>query len=176
MAKAGRKREVNTNEAVDIAAMLLGQRAHKHVVKKTLQAHFKGRGGVSIKSLEVILTRAREKLAERDGVTRKELRCESRQFYEALITDERTPPLVRLRAQEALDKLYGLPLKASPGRPAEGGTTPPQPTPAPTPSDPLTPSPPPTLPDRIRKFDFAALRLAMLNVHQPAEGVDAQRN
>jgi hypothetical protein len=108
------KRTVNTDEAMQLAAIMLGQRAPKHIIRKTLNAHFRGkvpRGGISPRSFETILARARDHLASRDGITRKELRSESRQFYESIIADPDTKPAVKVRAQEAMDKLYGLQIR-----------------------------------------------------------------
>jgi hypothetical protein len=177
MAKAGRKREVNTDEAAEMTAIMLGQRAPKHVIKKALNSHFRARGGVSPRSFETILARAREMMLARDSSTRQELRTESRRYYESLLADKRVPWSVKVRAQQALDKLYNLPLRA-PARSPDGGSSPPAPRQPDPPTDPSSspPAPASTLPERVREFDFAALRLAMLNAHQPAEGVDAQRN
>ncbi len=65
---------------------------------------------MSPRSFENILARAREILLEADGKSRKELRNESRRFYEGVIADSETQRAVKVRAQEALDKLYGLPI------------------------------------------------------------------
>lgn len=105
------KPKYNTEEAVHMAAILLGQRMPKHVVRKALSSQFlPDEREINYRTFARIVSCARAQLVAGDGKSRKELRNESRQFYESAIADPMTPAVVRVRAQEALDKLYGLPI------------------------------------------------------------------
>jgi len=103
-----KKRTVNTEEAADLAHMLLQQRLAKHLIRKALVLQCNGRKPIAPRSFERIMARAREKLQADTGKSRKDMRQDSKSFYEGIIGDPRIPPAVRVRAQEALDKLYRL--------------------------------------------------------------------
>lgn len=107
--KPGPKPSVNTDDAAEIAAIILGQGLPKHVARKAIDDHFRGRKQrVSARSFESILSRARELIAASAGKSRRDMRNEARVRYESIIADPATLTKDRLRAQENLDKLMRL--------------------------------------------------------------------
>lgn len=119
------KPSIVTDENIELAVRLLDLGKRKSIIKvllraaiikshqeKTVQSGQKdGKRRdlrVSARSLETILSRARDRIVEEEGVSRRDQRIKSRRFYENIKADEEVPAKDRIRAQENIDKLLGL--------------------------------------------------------------------
>jgi hypothetical protein len=83
---------------------LLSRYAYKGEIKRLLKQRF----GISARSCERYLARARELLRERTGADLDEHRALSLGFYESVIRDPATTTREQLLAQKRIDKLLGL--------------------------------------------------------------------
>jgi hypothetical protein len=156
--KPGPEPTVNTEDAAEYAMRFLAGGGRKYLLHNELEKEFDHR--ISRKSYSRILTRARDLLVEEDGKTRKELRTASRRFYEAIRSDRAIPPAVRVRAQEAIDKLYGLPItRVIHSGTGEGGAIK-------TESNTTVE----VLAKHVQKFDFNALRNAIASAGAEESG------
>jgi hypothetical protein len=160
--KPGPKPTVNTEDAAEHAMRMIASGGAKCEIHSRLEKKLKRK--ISPMSYKRILVRARELLIDEDGRTRKELRTASRRFYEAIRSDRRIPPAVRVRAQEAIDRLYGLPItRVIHSGTGEGGAI--------KTENNTTVE---VLAKHVQKFDFDALRKAITS---SAEGAgDAANN
>jgi hypothetical protein len=97
---------------VELAYKMTCLRVPKCVVKEAVKIKARGLGVASMspRTFERLMSRVRERLEAESGKTRREMRGESARFYEAVIADAKTPTREKIRAQEALDKLFGLPI------------------------------------------------------------------
>lgn len=96
---------------VEYARQLLAGGAYKSTIAAALRAKF---GPLCARTVEVYLSRAREKIhaAAHDG--RVELRCESLAFYRSIIADPKADHRDKLKARERIDKLLALELRLPP--------------------------------------------------------------
>jgi hypothetical protein len=94
-------------ERATFTAFLLSRYAHKGEIKRLLQARF----GVSARSCERYLARARELLLAGSGAPLEEHRLQSYNFYVSVIRDPQATLREKLIAQKRLDKLLGLELR-----------------------------------------------------------------
>lgn len=93
-------------DRVERTRQLLAEGNRKHVIKKVLKQAY----GVSAATCERYLRRARDLILEETGKPASEHRADAFAFYETLKADKSLPAIVRLKAQERVDKLLALEL------------------------------------------------------------------
>lgn len=57
--------------------------------------------------IKTIITNAKGRMREAAGKSREDVKAEAIAFYEEMIRDESTDPVVKIKAQERLDKIFG---------------------------------------------------------------------
>jgi len=94
------------DERVAVCADMLARGFRNGAIKRRVAAFY----GCSPRSVERYLRRARDRLCEElDGEGgREEHRARSLDQYRMLLRDDGTTPVVRLKAQERIDKILGL--------------------------------------------------------------------
>jgi hypothetical protein len=104
--RPGRKTRNNDEiqRRVELAAILLGQRMLKHAVIAILKERF----GISARTCETLLARARELLVARSGKSHEEHFNEAAAYWLSILQDPRYDIYVKMRAEENLERLYGL--------------------------------------------------------------------
>jgi hypothetical protein len=91
-------------EQASYAAGVLARGAYKHEVFNLLRHKY----GVSTRTCESIVARARQALRERTGREREELRADSHAFYESVKRDPAASLHEKMYAQRCVDELLGL--------------------------------------------------------------------
>jgi hypothetical protein len=94
-------------DRVAFTAFLLSRYAHKGEIKRLLKARF----GVSARTCERLLARAREVLLKATGAPPEEHRLQSYSFYVSVLRDPAATLRERMLAQKRIDKLLGLELR-----------------------------------------------------------------
>jgi hypothetical protein len=110
-------------ERVAFTVFLLSRHARKSEIKRLLKARF----GVSARTCERLLARARGLLRESTGAPPQEHRLRSYAFYLSVIRDPAATLREKMLAQKRIDKLLGLELRGKavePGEGTEGGPDP----------------------------------------------------
>jgi hypothetical protein len=97
-------RQARWEERVNYACRVLGRRGYKH----ELFALLRNRYGISTRTCERVLARAREVMAQRAGKNRVEHRVDALSFYESVVRDPESTTAEKLHAQSRIDKLLGL--------------------------------------------------------------------
>lgn len=102
-----------TEEAVEMAAMMIARRYRKHDIYKHIRA--KAAKDLKIPAhkcsrevCEIVLKAARKLLAEKLNLDTLEVKSTSLAFYESVIADPTSTITEKLRAQENIDNLLGL--------------------------------------------------------------------
>lgn len=103
------------DERVEFTAFLLGQRLPKGEIKRLLMAKYKNAAGdaITARTCETYLSRARALLVEMTGRPKKEHVTDAAAFYLTTIQSSQSNVDQKLRAQDALVRLYGLEAPAS---------------------------------------------------------------
>lgn len=83
---------------------LLDLRTHVGAVKRVIAERY----GLSPRSVEPYLRRARVEKLEATGKPIEEHRSDSFAFYQAIVADPKAPVRDRIRAQQSIDRLLGL--------------------------------------------------------------------
>jgi ribosomal protein L23 len=78
------------------------------MTKSEIKAAINEKYGIEARQCEDYLSEAKKRACERTGKSRKALRNDSYALYMSIATDETAPPLVRIKAQERVDRLLGL--------------------------------------------------------------------
>jgi hypothetical protein len=107
-------RQARWEERINYACQVLGRRGYKH----ELFALLRHRYGISTRTCERILARARVVMAQRAGKDRAEHKVDALSFYESVVRDPGATTGERLHAQSRIDRLLGL---EAPQRLAHGG-------------------------------------------------------
>lgn len=102
--KKGRPSTVVTEDAIELALNMLRRGDLKYAIKNELRKKHR----CSARSLETVISRAREAFRKTEGKSRKEMRVNARDRYEAIIADPATSMRDKIRAQDSLCKLFGL--------------------------------------------------------------------
>lgn len=97
-----RKKQIE--ERVSIVADMLSRGFRDGQIKRRLAAFY----GVSTRTAQRDLARARDSLRTALGGTLEDHRATSLDFYRSLLRSDDTPAAVRVKAQEAIDRLLGL--------------------------------------------------------------------
>lgn len=110
----GKEATVCFDSIIEYAAERLAYSVRKYALKNELSlilyGEIKDKPGIPVKriasrSFERLLAKARTLLKERSLTCSKEAREESIGFYENMLADPETPPFVRIKARENLDKI-----------------------------------------------------------------------
>jgi hypothetical protein len=80
----------------------------RHRFKSTQIKAIRDEFGVSRRTAETYLSRARQEIRSLSDATWMEKREASYEFYLSIVMDETKPPNSRIKAQGAIDKLFGL--------------------------------------------------------------------
>jgi hypothetical protein len=102
-----RPTRADQEERCAFTAFLLSRYARKGEIKSLLKARF----GVSARTCERLLARARELLLEGTGASPEEHRLRAFSFYVSVIRDPASTLRERMLAQKRIDKLLGLELR-----------------------------------------------------------------
>ena len=101
-------------DVLEKAVYLVAQFKPRHIIRQELNAYVKDYLGeereMSFVTFGKILARARLMLRDKDLQSRKDMRLESKDFYLGVLADPTADLKSKLKAREALDKLYGLPM------------------------------------------------------------------
>ena len=111
MAARKTKSRTQAEKFVEMTAIWLGQVVPKHEVKRRLRQLFVADGvatGISGRTCEAYISRARQLLIERSKRTPRDLHIEAVAFYVALIKHPGSSEHARLKARERLDHLFVL--------------------------------------------------------------------
>lgn len=114
MKNPGRTSKTDLEQRIELTHRLLASRARKGDIKKTLIA----RWGVSARTAENYLARARERILADSQQPREQHRANAIAFYESIIGDMQASTRDRIKAQERMDRLLGL---EAPTRHVHGG-------------------------------------------------------
>lgn len=99
---------VVVQEVIEIVAELISVGMKKHAIKRWIEEHIFGSKKISIKSYEVIRTRAKKLLAENADITSEEHKSYSIDFYRQVVSNQNLPAQSRIRAMENLDDIFGI--------------------------------------------------------------------
>gem|GEM_PF-4399833 len=110
--KRGRPVTSVTDQAIAIAADGLARRKHKHQIIAEIEAALKH--PIGRKQREQILTLGRAVIINRESRDPDEERCQAIALYESIIRDAEADPRDRIKAQERLDRIYGIEAKFGP--------------------------------------------------------------
>jgi hypothetical protein len=91
-------------ERIEFTASLLSSGNRKGEIKRQLKARY----GVSARTCERYLSRARPLVRASLGVSLEEVRLQSYSFWSSIIRDSTAPLRFKMRARKRLDKLLGL--------------------------------------------------------------------
>lgn len=83
---------------------LLGKGAYDGEVKTVVAARY----GISRRTVERYLRRAREEMRAEIGRDKPDLQAESLEVYRSILMDEDAKPIEKIKARERMDKLLGL--------------------------------------------------------------------
>jgi hypothetical protein len=91
-------------QRIELVAIQLSKRLPKHTVKQNIKEHF----GVSARMAEEYISRARELLVDWSGKSLTEHFNEAAAFWLGVIQDPTKDFAYKMRAEENLERLYGL--------------------------------------------------------------------
>ena len=91
-------------DRIESVRKLLAIRTDKGEIKRFLKKTY----GVGARTAEKYLSRARAKLLDETGIPKQEHKAGAYAFYAGMVSDENQEPSIRLKAQERIDKLFGL--------------------------------------------------------------------
>lgn len=100
----GRTAKVPLAQRIETTRKLLASRFSKADIKKTLMGLY----GVSARTCESYLARAREEIRAETDKPIEDHRADAYAFYESILANPEGDPRLRLKAQERIDKLLGL--------------------------------------------------------------------
>ena len=96
--------KASMEQRISFTANLLVQGLYKHQIKEALRKEF----GVSPRTMETYLARAREILKEEASLSREQMRAESYARCLSVMQKQEARPQDILRAQERIDSVFGL--------------------------------------------------------------------
>ncbi len=93
-----------TPECIRIARELAARRIPKGTIKRTLGEQY----GLTARSVERVMARVREEALEEFSRPKSDHQADAMEFYSSVIRDPKASVRDKIRAQEGLDRLYGL--------------------------------------------------------------------
>lgn len=107
----GNQPTVVLDDVVEFVADLICQRKFKSQIKRELADLFDA--PVSPRSVETLMSKARQLLRERAGASQKDMKDNAVSLYEWVIRSDETSIREKLHAQAQLDEIFGLKSKFS---------------------------------------------------------------
>ena len=89
---------------VEFICLCIGKGLTKYAMKQAFRSQF---GDMSARQIENYIARAREIIVKQSNRSRDEVRADSLAFYRNIIATEKAP-VVRIKAQERIDQIYGI--------------------------------------------------------------------